>query len=120
MLQKFYGRIVRCAAIAIAASAMSTTVDAVQWSGLVSSIVAPDHRPCMFVFLVGVSQADPVVMPGHPWIAIRQSQNGFREIYALLLAAKASGQSVTIQTTGAGVAECDGYVGASGISYTPQ
>jgi hypothetical protein len=57
-------------------------------------------------------------MPGWPWVAIKQSQNGFREIYALLLAAKASGQSVTIITTGTAVPECDGYVGLALVSHT--
>jgi hypothetical protein len=91
-----------------------------QLTGQINSIVAPDHRPCAFVSIVGIPSADPTVNPSWPWVAIKQSQNGFREIYALLLSAKFSGTPVVIATTGVAVPECDGYVGLSGayLTYT--
>jgi len=91
---------------------------AVTWTGEVRGLVPPDNRPCVFFSIAGVPQADPV-QPGWPWIAVRQSQNGFKEIYALLLAARHSGTPVTVTTTGVAVPECDGYAGLLRISYDP-
>jgi hypothetical protein len=84
-------------------------------SGSINRLVPPDARPCAFFSLSGVAQADPV-LPGQPWIAIRQSQNGFKEIYAMLLAAIHSGVPITVATTGVAVAECDGFVGMATVT----
>jgi len=86
-------------------------------TGLVGGLVPPDSRPCVFFSIIGVSEADPTVKPGWPWFAVRQSQNGFKELYALLLSAKLSGNPVIVSTTGAAVSECDGYVGVSNAYY---
>jgi len=57
-------------------------------TGLVGGLVPPDSRPCVFLSIIGVSEADPTVRPDWPWFAVRQSQHGFKELYALLLSAK--------------------------------
>jgi hypothetical protein len=86
-------------------------------TGLVGGLVPPDSRPYAFFSIIGVSEADPTVKPGWPWLAVRQSQNGFKELYALLLSAKLSGTPVNVITTGVAVSECDGYVGVSKAYY---
>jgi hypothetical protein len=88
------------------------------WTGEVQGLVPPDTRPCVFFSIAGVSQADPV-MPGWPWIALRKSHASFKEIYAFLLAAKHSGEPVTVSTTGTAVSECDGYVELGNIYHAP-
>lgn len=58
-----------------------------------------ETQNCLFITLVGVSQADPIA-PGNPWIAIPSTQNGFSQVYATILEAKAIGASVDVATTG--------------------
>ena len=89
-----------------------------QLAGQISGLSPPDGRPCAFFSFEGVAQVDPS-MPGLPWIVVRQSQNGFKEIYAFLLAARLSGQTVNVQTTGVAVPECDGYTGLAKIWLSP-
>jgi len=90
----------------------SLQANAVEHTGTVGNILPPDSRPCLFFTITGVSQADPVT-PSSNWFAIRQSQNGYKETFTLLLAAKLTGQPVTVSTTGAVVTEC----GHAGILY---
>ena len=106
-------------ALLLTSVALPLAASAAQFTGQVGGLVPPDSRPCVFVSIVGVSAADPVIMSSSSWIAIPQSQNGFKETYALLLAAKLSGTPVTITTTGAAVPACDGYVGLAN-AYFPQ
>jgi hypothetical protein len=60
----------------------------------------PDDRDCVFFTLAGEPNVDPSVALT-PWIAIPRTQNGFREIYAMLLWAKTTGAHVNVTTTGA-------------------
>jgi hypothetical protein len=76
----------------------------------VGVIMPPDTRDCVFFQLVGVSQPDPVA-PGIPWIAVPRTQQGFKEIYALLLLAKGSGMQLTIETNSTAQSNCAGAVG---------
>jgi len=73
------------------------------WPGrLVGRVFAPDDRDCVFFTLAGTPEpnVDPSVAIT-PWIAIPRSQNGFKEIYAMLLWAKSTGTPVDVTTTGA-------------------
>jgi hypothetical protein len=54
---------------------------------------------CFWFSLEGVTEADPVTA-GNPWFAIPRTQYGARDAYAALLAAKLSGQTVTVTTNG--------------------
>lgn len=90
----------------------SLQANAVEHTGTVERMLPPDSRPCLFFTLTGVSVADPS-LPSSPWFAIRQSQNGYKETFALLLAAKHTGLPVTVSTTGGVVTEC----GHAGIVY---
>jgi hypothetical protein len=47
----------------------------------------------------GVAEADPV-KPGNAWFAVSRTQYGAKDAYAMLLAAKLSGQAVNISTNG--------------------
>ena len=76
----------------------------------VGVIMPPDSRDCVFFQLVGVSEPDPAV-PGIPWIAVPRTQLGFKEICALLLWAKGSGQLVTVETSSTAQSACAGAVG---------
>jgi hypothetical protein len=80
--------------------------------GLVQSPAAT--VACAYFQLVGVTQADPSV-PGDAWFAIPTTQNGFTEIYAMMVAAKLAGAPVTVGTTGA---VAGGSCGTNpGVSY---
>jgi hypothetical protein len=94
----------------VAMTALCHPASADTFTGQVEGLLPPDHRPCIFFSIAGVPQADPV-RPGSRWVAVRQSQNGFKELYALLLAAKHAGAPVTVTTNGTQVPECDGHVG---------
>jgi hypothetical protein len=54
---------------------------------------------CLYFSLVGVPQADPI-SPGNPWFALPHSHTGFKEAVAILMAAKLSQQTITVETTG--------------------
>ena len=87
-----------------------------QYTATVSVIEAPNYNvDCAYFQLTGVPEADPV-HPGNPWFGIPRTQNGYNEIYALLLGAKLSGSTVVVQTTGvvAGGA-CSSYAGVAWI-----
>lgn len=97
-------RLAWCPHVILIVSAMALTPTAqastTAWSGyLVGRIFAPDDRPCLFFELSGVPQADPLV-PGNSWMAVPQSQDGYQEIYALLLWAKATGTPISAVTSG--------------------
>jgi hypothetical protein len=81
-----------------------------QVSKHVGVIMPPDSRDCIFFQLVGVSEADPIV-PGSPWIAVPRGDNGFTEIYALLLWAKSTGTPITVETNSQAQSTCGGMVG---------
>ena len=95
---------------------LNVSVATASITGSVGGLVPPDYRPCAFFSLVGVAEAS-TVKPGWPWFAIRQTQNGFKELYALLLSAKLTGTPVIVNATGVAVSECDGYVGISNAYY---
>jgi hypothetical protein len=109
-------------------SALTTTVlllvlaqpsYAVAWNGYqVGRILPPDSKDCVAFQLTGVNEADPAV-PGIAWFAVPRSAFGFKEIYALLLTAKASGIPITVETTGqlAG-SQCHPFVGVWQIYTT--
>jgi hypothetical protein len=54
---------------------------------------------CFYFTLQGVAEADPV-KPGDPWFAISRGQYGAKDAYAMLLAARLTGQAVYVQTSG--------------------
>ena len=89
---------------------MSGVASAVTWQdrqvGVLQSVAGAD---CVFFTLVGVAEADPA-RPGDPWFSMPRSQSGAKDLYAMLLAAKLSGQAVTVQTTGSTSSSCAGYV----------
>ena len=88
-------------AIVVSILTWATTSHAALWNGYeVGSVLPPDSRDFIFFRLVGVSQADPAVPNAGPWFAVPRTAVGFKEIYALLLAAKAAGWTLTVQTTG--------------------
>jgi hypothetical protein len=89
------------------------------WNGYqVGRILPPDSKDCVAFQLTGVNEADPVA-PDTPWFAVPRSALGFKEIYALLLTAKASGIPITVETTGvlAG-SQCHPFVGVWQIYTT--
>jgi hypothetical protein len=58
-----------------------------------------DTVDCFFFVLESVGQADPV-KPGDQWFAFPRSQYGSKDAYAMLLAAKLTGATVTVHTNG--------------------
>ena len=86
-----------------------------QWTSTILQLQPPlSNQDCVFFTLNGVSEADPVV-PGSPWFAMPRTQTGFNEVYAALLAAKISGTTVTISTTGSPAGGARGNY--SGVYY---
>ena len=72
---------------------------------------------CFYFTLNGVSVADPNVSSGGPWIAFPRGTDAAKDVYATLLAAKATGASVSISTTGTPI--CGGYTGINQVLLTP-
>ena len=71
---------------------------------------------CLWFQLNGVAQADPI-NPNSPWFAIPRTQNGYNELYALLLAAKLGGLTLQLATTGAAAGgNCGRYAGVASIT----
>jgi len=58
-----------------------------------------DSADCFYFTLQGVSEADPA-KPGDPMFAIPRTQYGAKDAYAMLLAAKISGEPVVVKTRG--------------------
>jgi hypothetical protein len=67
----------------------------------VESIHSPDSRPCTFLRLKGVSQADPAVN-NSPWFSIPLVHNGHDVIVSMLLTAYSTGKKLNVVTTGLG------------------
>ncbi len=57
-----------------------------------------DSGDCVIFTLQGLAEADPRV-PSTPWFAIPRSQFGARDAYAMLLAAKLTGERVEVRTS---------------------
>jgi hypothetical protein len=87
-----------------------------QYTSTVYQVQAPNfNRDCLYFTLSGITQADPI-NPNSPWFAVPRTQIGYSELYAMLLAAKLSGASISAGTTGAvagGV--CGAYAGLAWI-----
>jgi hypothetical protein len=79
----------------------------------VSQIHGGDSRPCIFFTLQEVDLADPVVPTGG-WFALPRSHPGFKETYALLVAAKLTQSPLFVATSGVLVAGC-GHVGVDAV-----
>jgi hypothetical protein len=97
-------------------SGISIACASQQYISTVTQIEAPNYnQDCLWFQLSGVTQADPQ-LPNSPWFAIPRTQNGYNEIYAMLLAAKLSGTSVQVATTGAPAGgACNQYSGVAWI-----
>ena len=68
-----------------------------------------DAEDCFYFMLVGVNQPGP----NHgPWFAMSRTQYGAKEAYAMLLAAKLSGERVSVASTTIG---CGGYAMANAV-----
>lgn len=64
------------------------------------SLLEVADSPCIFFQLTGVTEANPSA-PSSAWFAIDKNQGNAKEMYALLLAVKMAGNSVTrVLTTG--------------------
>jgi hypothetical protein len=67
-------------------------------------------KDCVYFRLNGVTEADPI-LPNNPYFALPRTHVGFKEIYAMMLAAYLGGTSVSAQTTGAAAGgDCGAYV----------
>jgi hypothetical protein len=66
------------------------TVTAIQPPGI--------NAACVYFQLAGVTAADDV-LPGNPWFAVPANHAGYKEVYALLLAARLTGTLVSVNTT---------------------
>jgi hypothetical protein len=71
------------------------------WDGKTVAMLSStyDGADCIYFTLDGVTEADPI-KPGDPTFAIVRSQYGSNDAYAMLLAAKLTGQSVRVLTRG--------------------
>ncbi len=78
------------------------TAGTYEWNN-VSVIRSPDGRPCLFFQLKGVSNVDST---GNPWFVVKQSHVGYKEILSMIVAAKISGKTMSVSTSGNVVPEC--------------
>jgi hypothetical protein len=86
----------------------------------VGLIAMPDaSRDCLFFTLQGVNTAEPAVLPDNPWFAVPRTHPGFKEIYAAILMARATGALLNVQTTGQAAATCSGHPGANSVVMHP-
>jgi len=77
--------------------------------GIVAIETPSQAHNCLYFMLRDVTQADPVV-PNNPWFAVPATQNGYKEMYAMLLTAWVTGKSVSARTTGTVAGgECGNY-----------
>jgi hypothetical protein len=103
------------AVTAFAAGASAT----VHSNRLVGRIETPDMtRACIFFSLQGVTEADPIAS-GNPWFTVPANHPGFKEIYATLLAARATGSLISVYTTGTVAATCSGHAIADLVILEP-
>ena len=109
--------------VALSLVEMSAPVTATTWESYqVGRIQMPDaYRNCIFFQLVGVAEADPSV-PGNPWIAVPATENGYSQIVAFLLWARATQTPIGVVTSGVpstgGCSSASAIVGISNI-YAP-
>lgn len=86
----------------------------------VARIEAPDPgRDCLFFTLDGVSNSEAAVAQNNPWFAVPRSHPGFKEIYAAILMARATGAPLTVITTGQAESTCGGHPGANTVVVEP-
>jgi hypothetical protein len=102
---------------ALAPQAMPSTHS----SKLVTAIQPPNiDADCLYFQLAGVTQADAIA-PNSPWFAIPRAQNGFKEMYALLLTARVSQIAISVNTTGQVAASpCAAYAAVQYIYIPPE
>lgn len=93
---------------------MGPTQAAVHSGKALAVIHSPDDRPCVFFRLTGVAEADPVA-PGIEWFALPKTHPGYKEILALLLTARATGQPLGHVTT-TGTLTCGTHVSVLSVS----
>jgi hypothetical protein len=92
----YAGVLIAAAAVSPVASASGPYVGAT-----ITLIQTPTPTAnCFYFMLAGVGEADPVA-PGNAWFAVSSTQNGFTQLYAMVIAAKLAGNPVTVVTTGA-------------------
>ncbi|ABD79712.1 hypothetical protein [Saccharophagus degradans] len=82
----------------------------------VKIIHSGDTRDCFFFQLENVSQADPV-SPNNEWFAVPFSKMSSDAVLSILMASKASGGSVKVNTTGSTV--CGAYAEVKNVSWLP-
>jgi hypothetical protein len=106
--------------IALISAAVNTmlagvAVSAQGYSAPILQLQPPNYNvDCVWFSLVGVAQADPI-NPGSPWFGLPRTQTGYSEMFAVLLAAKLSGATLSVVTTGSAAGGgCGGY---AGIAY---
>jgi hypothetical protein len=87
-----------------------------QYIAAIAQFQPPNYNvDCVWFTLVGVAQADPI-LPNNPWFGLPRTQIGYSEMYAVLLAAKLGGSTLTVTTTGAVAGgSCGGYAGIAWI-----
>jgi hypothetical protein len=88
--------------VIVAGFAIPLTCNAMlDWNGKTVAMLSStyDGADCIYFTLEGVSEADPV-KPGDPTFAFPRSQYGSKDAYAMLLAAKLTGQPVRVLTRG--------------------
>jgi len=88
-------------AIASAVVLPATSNAMLSWENKAVSMLSStyDGADCIYFTLTGVAEADPI-KPGDPTFAIPRSQFGSKDGYAMLLMAKATGQTVRVITRG--------------------
>jgi hypothetical protein len=95
-----------CGAPAAGADFERKAVRAIQASG--------DGGDCFFVWLEGVNQ--PGSPSFGPWFAMSRTQYGAKDAYAMLLAAKFTGELVSVRSTTTG---CGGYAMLNAVWMAP-
>jgi hypothetical protein len=111
--------LVSCIALCCLATSIAEA-GPLQWDGkTVARLQPPDsNRDCVFFELSGVAQADSGVPTSGAWFAVPRSHYGFKEIYAMLLTAKAMNLPITVGTTGLAAAGCTAFVGVAYVYTT--
>lgn len=83
----------------------------------VGTIRPGGDRPCTLFTLVGVSVVDASIAPGSPWFVIEHTAPEYNQMVATLLAAKATGKPIQVQTTGAVSSACLGHPTVTAILW---
>jgi hypothetical protein len=102
-------------------SVLEARAEAGLWEkATVSTLELPDPgHNCVFFTLVNNNEADPA-FPGSPWFAIPVSQNGFLQMYDLLLRSKLDKIPIGVVTSGTAATGCTA-IGSSqpivGVTY---